>query len=109
MKMRFSLLVAGGILAVSPLALQSTAIAATDAATGWPTGCSAKKILSDAVGAQCTNSNGGHYKAIANCKSVVGGVEFSREAGVWKSSGLSVVYCPSGSYVTDAGYMEKAS
>ncbi|MCP8711910.1 hypothetical protein [Streptomyces sp. AC04842] len=106
MKKRCSLLVVGGMLAVSPLIFQGTASAA---ATAHPTGCSAQKVLSDAVGAQCTKSNGGHYKAIANCKAVVGGTEFSREAGVWKSSGLSIVYCPSGSYVTDAGYMTKAS
>ncbi|WP_225636003.1 hypothetical protein [Streptomyces solaniscabiei] len=106
MKKRFSMLIAGGMLAVSPLVLQGTASAA---ATAHPTGCSSQKVLNDAVGAQCTRSNGGHYKAIANCKAVVGGAEFAREAGVWKSSGLSIVYCPSGTYVTDAGYMTKPS
>lgn len=107
MKKRLSVLIVGGVLAVSPLAFQGTASAGTVRA--HPTGCTAQKFLSDSVEATCSKSNGGHYKAIANCKVVVGGQEFSREAAVWKSSGLSIVHCPAGTYVISAGVMTKAS
>lgn len=109
MKKRLSLLAASGILAFSSLAFQGVASAAVKAPTAHPTGCSAVEVYAETVGAECKRSNGGHYKAIAVCKAVVGGQVVTREAGVWKSSGMSIVHCPPGTYLTrdGMGYMTR--
>lgn len=112
MKKRWSVLTAGGLLAASLLGMQGTASASSTTVDSHPTGCSYRKANYDGhrgAEAECTRSNGGHYKAIVVCVRYLNGDKVSREAGVWKSSGLSIVWCPPETYAETAGIMTKAS
>ncbi|MEV5100049.1 hypothetical protein ACFC5H_35125 [Streptomyces rochei] len=115
MKKHWSVLLSGGFLAASVLGLQGTASATSagpSTVTAHPTGCSYKIASYDGhrgAEAECTRSNGGHYKAIVVCKRSLNGERVSREAGVWKSSGLSIVWCPPETVPETPGIMTKAS
>jgi hypothetical protein len=77
-----------------------------------PTGCDySTMVLDGQQGAQakCTKSNGGSYKAIVVCVRLLNKEEISREAGVWKKSGVSIVWCPPESYAKTAGVMTRSS
>jgi hypothetical protein len=100
---------------MSVLGFQSAASAAPAGpvtVTAHPSGCSYQIINLDGhrgASAQCTKSNGGHYKAIVVCVRVLNGDRVSREAGTWKSSGVSTVWCPPETFEETAGIMTKAS
>ncbi|BBC32481.1 hypothetical protein SGFS_037750 [Streptomyces graminofaciens] len=103
MKKKYSkVLTATGMAACFILGLQGSANAAraedTSASTemsitAWPTGCSNGKY-EDGWAAKCTDSNGGRYRATVTCKPDGGGPLIVRYPAVWKSKGLSIVYCP---------------
>ncbi|TWD13166.1 hypothetical protein FB570_11993 [Streptomyces sp. T12] len=115
MKKSWSALISGSLMAISVLGFQSTATAASAGpvtVTAHPSGCSYQTLVLDGhrgASAQCTKSNGGHYKAIVVCRRVLNGDKVSREAAAWKSSGLSTVWCPPETIEETAGIMTKAS
>lgn len=78
------------------------------AAAAQPSGCQYGKADLNGAEARCTKSNGGHYKAIVICRAQDGGPDIAREAGAWKSSGLSLVFCPTMTTYKTAGIMTKA-
>jgi hypothetical protein len=87
------------------------AVAADDVTVqGWPTGCSYAKIPGDEGGqAHCSSSNGGSYKATVNCARIDGGGIVVRDAGVWKTSGISYVYCPPLTVYKTAGIITRST
>lgn len=115
MKKRWSVLVSGGVLAASVLGFQGAASAASTGSItikSHPTGCSYEKVSYDdhrGAEAECTKSNGGHYKAIVVCVRYINGDKVSREAGVRKASGPSIVWCPPETFPETPGIVTKAS
>ncbi|WP_159394807.1 hypothetical protein [Streptomyces sp. H-KF8] len=106
MKKSYStLLAAMGIAACFTLGLQGTANAAP---TAWPTGCSNGKF-DNGWEARCSNSNGGSYKATVLCKPFDGGDLVVRDAGVWKTSGISYVSCPPLTGVNSGGIITRST
>jgi hypothetical protein len=93
-------------VAMATLGLQGTASATT---AGWPTGCSYGKYDIDGAWAECSKSNGGVYRAVVICKPLDGGLNINKEASVWKTSGVSLVFCPPMSVYQVAGITSKAS
>jgi hypothetical protein len=102
------LLAAAGLAACLTLGVQGAASAAPAGATGWPTGCTNGKF-DNGWEARCTKSNGGHYRANVTCRPEDGGPLVWREATVWKSSGISYVFCPPLTQVLSGGITTKAS
>ncbi|MCP3766413.1 hypothetical protein [Streptomyces sp. MAR25Y5] len=90
-------------IAMVGLGFQGTAAAA------HPSGCSYGKWDLDGAWAECSKSNGGKYKATVICRALDGGGDIHREAGVWKSSGVSLVFCPTMTTYKTAGLLTKPS
>ncbi|MFF5549343.1 hypothetical protein [Streptomyces olivaceoviridis] len=116
MKKTWSMVVAGGALAVSILGTQQVASAATVRAItvkAHPSDCHYEKFNPDGqqgATASCKKSNGGHYKAIVVCVRELNGDRVEREAGFWQSGGkVSYVWCPPESFSETAGILTKAS
>ncbi|MGW5047175.1 hypothetical protein [Streptomyces griseoluteus] len=91
---RLSILAMGGVLAAFSLGFPGAASAAPAGAAGWPTGCRYQTNYENGAMAICDHSNGGHYKASVNCVREDGGGDIVRDAGAWRTSGWSYVYCP---------------
>lgn len=70
----------------------TTAFAAGLGARSHPSGCNYGIADSYRTWAICKHSNGGHYRAIANCKDPETG-KVSSVVGNWQSSGTSFAYC----------------
>lgn len=96
-------------MAALSLGFQGVATAAPAGATGWPTGCTYGTNSDNGSLAYCSHSNGGHYKATVICARIDGEGKVVRDAGVWKSSGVSNVYCPPETIYSSAGIITKAS
>jgi hypothetical protein len=94
-KIGATLLAAAGLAAFG---LQGVATAAPAGATAHPTQCSNGKY-ENGWSMHCRKSNGGAYRASVMCKPHNGGAVIERDATVWKTSGLSIVYCPPLTYV----------
>ncbi|AVH57398.1 MULTISPECIES: hypothetical protein [Streptomyces] len=116
MKKHLAVLISGGALAVSVLGLQGEAMAASTvgdiSVKAHPSGCTYSKYNPDGhqgAIANCSKSNGGHYKAIVVCKRYLDGSKVTRESATWKSSGDSIVWCPPETFSVSAGVMTKAS
>jgi hypothetical protein len=95
---------------VAAVAQSDHAVASDDVSVqGWPTGCTYGKIPNEAGAyASCSNSNGGSYKATVNCARIDGGGIVVRDAGVWKTSGTSYVFCPPLTVYKTAGIITKS-
>ena len=91
--------------------LQSTSyemVAEDVSAMGWPTQCYYLQHNNGAK-AECDKSNGGSYKASVNCIPFDGGGMISRDAGVWRTDGISFVSCPPRTAFHSAGIWTRAS
>ncbi|WP_329337195.1 hypothetical protein OG252_17885 [Streptomyces sp. NBC_01352] len=104
-KLHSTLFAAMGMAACFTLGTQGAANAAP---AGWPTGCSYGKF-DNGWEARCTNSNGGSYKATVTCQPLDGGALIVRDATVWKTSGISYVFCPPMSFVKGGGIITKST
>lgn len=117
MKKYWSVLASVGVLMASALGFQGAASAAPTTGPisikAHPTGCSYEKFTPEGhqgASAKCTQSNGGHYKAIVVCVRSLNGDQVSREAATWQSGGrISVVWCPPETHAEFPGVMTKAS
>jgi len=116
MKKRWSVLIASSALVTSVLGFQGPASATSGGSVtvrAHPSGCHYEKYTPDGhhgARAWCTNSNGGHYKAIVVCVRILNGEKVSREAPVWQSGGRdSIVWCPPETTTQTPGIMTKAS
>ncbi|MEU6307977.1 hypothetical protein [Streptomyces chartreusis] len=59
--------------------------------------------------AKCKNSNGGHYKASANCTRLDGGGIVVVDAPRWRTSGWSQVHCPTLTQFKSAAFITKST
>ncbi|MFJ2968545.1 hypothetical protein ACIPIC_40550 [Streptomyces collinus] len=106
---KWSVLLAGGVIAASSFGFQGAASAAPTGPTGWPTGCVSQTNFDNGAMARCSDSNGGHYRASVICTRLDGGGKINREATAWRTSGWSNVYCPPMTSFFSAGIVTKAS
>lgn len=84
-------------------------VTASATATAWPTGCTFQVADSKMTVARCSSSNGGHYRAVANCKDTDTGA-FKSFVGDWRDNGAwSKAYCQGSTRSTSAGFESKAS
>jgi hypothetical protein len=74
----------------------------------WPTGCTNGKF-DNGWSAKCTHSNGGSYRATVICQPYGGGDKVWRDANVWRTSGISRVFCPPLTQVLSGGIESRAS
>lgn len=82
---------------------------ASAAAKAWPTGCTQQEVGSKMTVAKCSNSNGGHYRAVAVCKDTDNGRIYLFD-GDWRNNGSwSKAYCQGSTRVQSAGIETKAS
>lgn len=112
MKNRWLALLTSCLLAVgATLAIQGTATAVSAASEigvmGWPTGCSYGK-WDNGAWANCSSSNGGHYRARVICTPGDGSY-VHRAPETWVSEGGSYVWCPPRTGFVSAGIETKAS
>lgn len=99
----------GAVMGAMIVLGSGTAIAADQGAMAHPSGCNAGIADSYRSWAACKNSNGGHYRAIANCKEPGTGV-VSSVVGNWQSGGaLSFAYCHGSSRPSIAGFETKVN
>ncbi|MFE2529011.1 hypothetical protein ACFXEL_32840 [Streptomyces sp. NPDC059382] len=82
---------------------------ASASATAWPTGCHYSVEGVKMTVAKCSNSHGGHYRAVADCKNPdTGAIETF--VGDWRNNGSwSKAYCQGPSRTVYAGIDTKAS
>jgi hypothetical protein len=102
-KLYSALLASVGMAACFTIGLPGAANAAP---TGWPTGCSYGQYT-NGYEASCARSNGGSYKATVTCRPEDGGALVVRDAGAWRTSGESRVFCPVNTYVTTGGIITR--
>ncbi|MFI6703773.1 hypothetical protein ACIBJC_33375 [Streptomyces sp. NPDC050509] len=99
-----------GMTACLTLGLQGAANAAPTSGDvsikAHPTGCS-NGVHEQGWSAICSKNNGGQYRASVRCLPFDGGRIVERDATVWKSSGLSIVYCPPLTTVVSGGFWTK--
>ncbi|NWF29228.1 hypothetical protein HW130_23730 [Streptomyces sp. PKU-EA00015] len=116
-KLCSTLQVTMGIAACFTIGLQGTANAAPAeyvpasndvSIMAHPTSCSNGQNQ-NGWEAHCRNSNGGSYKATVTCRPRAGGDLVIRDATVWKSSGLSIVFCPPLTAVVYGGIITKST
>ncbi|MFJ9588679.1 hypothetical protein [Streptomyces acidicola] len=88
---------AAGLAALSLMTAASTASASEAGAAARPTGCKYEKLDWGSV-ASCSSHNGGHYRALVNCKDPATGKQ-QVFMGPWLQNGNSLAYCQ-GSYRT---------
>lgn len=94
--------VIGGVLTAS-----STTSASSVGAKAHPTGCNSGIADPWRTWAVCKHGNGGHYRAIANCKDPETG-RLTTAEGNWQSGGaLSYAYCNGSSRPSVAGVETK--
>ncbi|MGI5447682.1 hypothetical protein ACQEVM_18310 [Streptomyces sp. CA-243310] len=106
---KLPVLVMGGALAAFTLGFQGVASAAPAGATAHPSGCTYQTNFDNGAMARCKHSNGGHYRATANCFRWDGGGIVVIDAVAWRSSGWSNVYCPAMTTFKSAGIVSKPS
>lgn len=89
------------------LAVPVTASASTNGTQSHPTGCNSGIADRYRTWAICKHGNGGHYRAIANCKDPETG-KLTTAEGNWQSSGgASFAYCQGSSSPSVAGFETK--
>ncbi|MGW6982037.1 hypothetical protein ACWGE1_21825 [Streptomyces sp. NPDC054932] len=105
MKLLYTTLLAGTAMAF--IGLQGMATAAS---TGWPSGCT--NHLSPIGGgwvAQCSKSNGGHYKASAICEVWEDRRLIIVHSEAWKNDGRpSFIACPPQTSVKTGGIITRS-
>lgn len=106
---KWSILVTGGAIAALSLGFHGAASAAPTGARAWPTGCEAQTNFNNGAMAKCENSNGGHYKASANCTRLDGGGIVVVDAPRWRTSGWSQVHCPTLTKFKSAAFITKST
>lgn len=100
-----------GVLLTGIFSLGAGTIASanTTGTQAHPTGCTSGIADAWRTYAKCQNSNGGHYRAIANCKDPETG-KVTATVGNWLDSGAaSYAYCHGASRPLVAGFETKVS
>lgn len=90
--------------------LFSMPAAASAAATkARPTGCTQQVVNTRMTVAKCSNSHGGHYRAVAVCKDPDNGRVYLFD-GDWRNNGsFSKAYCQGATAVQSAGIETKVT
>lgn len=88
----------GGLVSLSV----GTAASASEAATARPSGCYSAVSNTWGTEANCSNHNGGSYRAIAVCTEAESG-KVQHFYGNWKQRGPSFAYCNGAYRSTSAG------
>ncbi|MFJ5772587.1 hypothetical protein [Streptomyces sp. NPDC093094] len=99
-----------GVLLAGSFSLNVAAPATASAAErGRPTGCSYELINPRLTVAECDRANGGHYRAVANCRDTDTGAIKVFE-GDWRNNGsFSKAYCQGSTKAVSAGIETKTS
>ncbi|MEV8595661.1 hypothetical protein [Streptomyces sp. NPDC052012] len=96
--------VAGLVLAAVP-----AAVGAAAGPSARPTGCHYEVANASMTVANCENSNGGHYRAVALCKEADTGA-YKEFVGDWRNNGgWSKAYCGGSYRVSSAGIDTKVN
>ncbi|MBM7442615.1 hypothetical protein JOC24_006059 [Streptomyces sp. HB132] len=110
MRRTHKILLAGVAACSAIISVPATASAGVVTPQAHPSGCtySIHGAGINGASAKCSNSNGGHYKALVICEDW-DNQKVARESQKWVSSGYSYVSCPPMTKPTSAGIMTKAS
>ncbi|WP_165985066.1 hypothetical protein [Streptomyces sp. YIM 98790] len=72
-----------------------------------PTGCTYGKYTNGSS-AECKQSNGGSYKAVVRCRTSDNTI-ITREPELWRTSGISYVFCPPMTFYESSGIKTKST
>lgn len=104
MRKTFKAIMAGMVMAGALLTASPSASASSVEVKAHPTGCTFGIADAWRTWAMCKNSNGGSYRAIANCKDPETGKITTAEGNWQRGGGLSYAYCSGASRPSVAGF-----